>query len=49
MDQTISAADANRRFSRILRNVRDGQTFVVTAHGKPVARIAWKRDGLYDR
>ncbi len=39
MDQTISAADANRSFSRILREVRDGQTYVVTAHGKPVARI----------
>ncbi len=39
MDQTISAADANRSFSRILRDVREGQTYVVTAHGKPVARI----------
>jgi prevent-host-death family protein len=39
MDQTITAADANRRFSRILRDVRGGRTYVVTAHGKPVARI----------
>jgi prevent-host-death family protein len=39
MDQTISAADANRSFSRILRDVREGRTYVVTAHGKPVARI----------
>jgi len=39
VDQTISAADANRSFSRILRDVREGQTYVVTAHGKPVARI----------
>jgi prevent-host-death family protein len=39
MDQTISAADANRSFSRLLREVREGQTFIVTTHGKPIARI----------
>jgi prevent-host-death family protein len=40
MDQRISAAEANRAFSRLLREVReDGRSFVVTAHGTPVARI----------
>lgn len=39
MDHVISAAEANRSFSAILREVREGQSFVVTAHGKPVARI----------
>lgn len=39
MDETVSAADANRNFSRILRAVRDGSSFVVTSHGRPVARI----------
>ena len=39
MEETISAADANRAFSRILRNVRDGRSYVVTSHGRPVARI----------
>lgn len=39
MDQSISAAEANRAFSRILRDVRAGRTYVVTAHGEPVARI----------
>ena len=39
MDQLISAADANRSFSRILRDVQQGDTYVVTAHGRPVARI----------
>jgi len=39
MDQAISAAEANRSFSRLLREVRDGRSFVVTAHGRPVARI----------
>jgi len=39
MDQPIPAAEANRHFSRLLREVRDGRSYVVTAHGKPVARI----------
>ncbi|HEY0422878.1 MAG TPA: type II toxin-antitoxin system prevent-host-death family antitoxin [Rhodopila sp.] len=39
MDHAVSAADANRGFSHILREVRDGASYVVTAHGKPVARI----------
>lgn len=45
MDRSVSAADANRSFSRILRDVRDGASYVVTAHGRPVARIVpFKRD-----
>jgi prevent-host-death family protein len=40
VDEAISAADANREFSRLLREVRQGRSFVVTSHGKPVARIA---------
>ncbi len=39
MDHAVSAADANRSFSQILRDVRGGASYVVTAHGKPVARI----------
>ena len=39
MDETVSAADANRNFSQILRAVRSGQSYVVTSHGKAVARI----------
>ena len=40
MSESISAADANRHFSQILRGVReDGATYVVTSHGKPVAKI----------
>jgi prevent-host-death family protein len=40
MDKTISAADANRRFSELLRTVKKGQSVVVTSHGKPVAKIS---------
>ena len=39
MESAVSAADANRNFSHILREVRGGASYVVTAHGKPVARI----------
>jgi len=37
--QAISAADANRGFSDLLRKVREGRSFVVTSHGRPVARL----------
>jgi len=39
MDKAVSAADANRRFSELLRTVKKGQSVIVTSHGKPVARI----------
>lgn len=39
MEKAISAADANRNFSQVLRDVRQGESYVVTSHGKPVARI----------
>jgi prevent-host-death family protein len=39
LDQTVSAADANRRFSELLRTVKKGRSVVVTSHGKPVAKI----------
>jgi prevent-host-death family protein len=39
MEQSISAADANRNFSAVLRAVREGKSYVVTSYGKPVARI----------
>ena len=39
MSKAVSAADANRNFSHLLRQVREGRSYVVTAHGKPVAKI----------
>ena len=39
MSTAVSAADANRDFSKLLRAVRDGATVVITSHGKPVAKI----------
>jgi prevent-host-death family protein len=40
MNKTVSAADANRRFSEVLRTVKKGQSVIVTSHGKPVAKIS---------
>lgn len=39
MEKAVSAADANRRFSEILRAVKKGRSVVVTSHGKPVAKL----------
>jgi prevent-host-death family protein len=37
VEETVSAAEANRHFSRLLRGVCEGRRYVVTAHGRPVA------------
>ena len=39
MEETVSAAEANRQFSKLLRGVRDGTSYVVTSHGRPVAKL----------
>jgi prevent-host-death family protein len=40
MDEMVSATEANRSFSHLLRRVKEeGQAFTVTSHGGPVARI----------
>lgn len=39
MGKSISAANANRDFSALLRQVRGGATIIVTSHGRPVARV----------
>ena len=37
--KAVFAADANRRFSELLRLVKKGRSVIVTSHGKPVAKI----------
>ena len=39
MEKVVQATEANRQFSRILREVAEGDTFTVTSHGRPIARI----------
>ena len=38
--RSFSAAEANRKFSKLLRQVREGKTVVVTSRGEAVAIIA---------
>jgi len=35
----VAAAEANRSFSYLLRKVRAGHSFIVTSHGRPVAKL----------
>ncbi|MDX8515124.1 type II toxin-antitoxin system Phd/YefM family antitoxin [Mesorhizobium captivum] len=39
MDETVSADDVEHKFSLILRGIREGRSYVVISHGRPVARI----------
>jgi prevent-host-death family protein len=39
MDRAISASEANQRFSELLREVGQGDSFVVISRGRPVARV----------
>ncbi len=36
---TVPAAEANRRFSKLLRAAREGARITITAHGEPVAEL----------
>ncbi|MEO8677540.1 MAG: type II toxin-antitoxin system prevent-host-death family antitoxin [Vicinamibacterales bacterium] len=35
----MTAADANRNFSELLREIRAGRSVVITVHGKPTAKL----------
>jgi prevent-host-death family protein len=35
----VSASEANRSFSALLRQVAQGQSFTVNSHGRPVANL----------
>jgi prevent-host-death family protein len=38
--KTITAVEVNRQFSHLLREVREGASYLVTSHGTPVATLA---------
>ena len=50
MSAAVTAAEANRYFSKLLRDVRSGRTSVITSHGRPVAKLVpiTASDGLRD-
>ena len=39
MAETVTARDANQHFSRLLREVAEGKSFVITHRGRSVARL----------
>ena len=46
MDRAIGASEANQRFSGLLRDVADGESFTVMSRGRAVARVLLvDRDG----
>ena len=48
MERTITATEANREFSRVFNEVANGETYVVTARGKPVIRMVPVREETKD-
>jgi prevent-host-death family protein len=42
--QTVRASDANRHFSNVLKQVAQGEEFLVISRGKPVATITPVRE-----
>lgn len=47
--KVVTAAEANRQFSKILRQASEGETILVTSHGRTVARILPPEDEDADR
>ena len=39
MERAVSASEANRNFSELLRQVEHGESVAVTRHGRVVARL----------
>jgi prevent-host-death family protein len=39
MERAISASEANQRFSELLRDVAEGESFTVISRGRAVARV----------
>lgn len=48
MERIVTATQANREFSRILGQVAEGHTYVVTSRGRRVARIEPTPDREYE-
>lgn len=45
----VTAGDANRHFSRVLREVAQGESFTVLSRGRPVATISPARSKVDQR
>jgi prevent-host-death family protein len=40
----VTAAEANRHFSKLLQEARSGQSIEITSHGTPIARLVPAND-----
>lgn len=40
MEETITATEANRNFSHLLSEVKNGKRFAITSHGEVIAHLA---------
>ncbi len=49
MPITVTATEANRSFSKLLREVARGRRITVTSHGNPVAEIVPRQDVVESR
>jgi prevent-host-death family protein len=43
---SVGAREANRSFSKILKEAENGKTVIITRNGKPVARLVPVRAGV---
>lgn len=46
--RTVTAREANQNFSKLLADVEQGETVVITKHGRPVAEFRPKRPDKHD-
>jgi prevent-host-death family protein len=46
---TVTAAEANRSFSKLLREAANGARVTITSHGRPVAKLIPSEDDEDDR
>ena len=46
--RTVSIRDANQNFSRLVKEVEDGETVVITRQGKPVAQLSPRKASRLD-
>ncbi len=47
--KTVTAANANRCFSKLLREVSQGEEFTILSRGKPVAKMTSIQTGSSER
>ncbi|MGA1343169.1 MAG: type II toxin-antitoxin system Phd/YefM family antitoxin [Hyphomonas sp.] len=47
--KTISASEANRQFSKLLREVAEGEDVSIVSHGRTVAKIVSAANETRDR